>query len=754
MKNKYSSRKIIIPCFIFIIIFAIGSSAYFFNRLQKIFQTRQNQEAFAHIEDFATTAAENTRLNFFRNWQTVEGIAIFCESYIGTDFGKLKTFIHSKKYDWNILRITLCTENGMMYNEMGEVVFREKLKNYIGALKDLKKVYSQDGMILDYLQYVDSNILINGSKLIGVSTSIDINSVLLFNNTKQFDAQEYLCLIDNNGTKIAEGQNQELNFPGNLFTYLKDCDVINVNKEYFSISTSLQESKVFKGIMKNNNTNVNHYFACYPIEPRDKYEPTRCHLLFMVPEEVVGRNHYDFSKYLTRVSGILITIICILMLLVFLLAYKSKSKMIQNSMEQKEVSQNEKLKIALAMAEQSNSAKTSFLSNMSHDIRTPLNAIISMSDFALQEKDIPPKVLNYLGIIKNSSNHLMQLINNVLDMTRIESGKMLIKNDPFDISVLINDVTNIIRPDCKKKKITLYTESDIEHNLLVGDKLNVQRILINLLSNAVKFTPELGSIWFTIEENKSIRAGTCSLKISVEDTGFGIKKENLETIFKPFTRENNTKTSNIEGTGLGLAITKNLIEAMGGCIFVESEENKGTKFVVEIFFPICMDEKIQVDTAPKDDNKFGYNFGGINALVVEDNSINRQIINVLLQHININCDFAENGKIALEKFNKAPKKTFDLIYMDIQMPELNGYETTEALRNGENEEGHTIPIIAMTANVFDEDVEKCRKAGMNAHIGKPIDPSQLAYVTNQVLSKNKTDEFTKIVGGGYFISDK
>ena len=149
MKNKYSSRKIIIPCFIFIIIFAIGSSAYFFNRLQKIFQTRQNQEAFAHIEDFATTAAENTRLNFFRNWQTVEGIAIFCESYIGTDFGKLKTFIHSKKYDWNILRITLCTENGMMYNEMGEVVFREKLKNYIGALKDLKKVYSQDGMILD-----------------------------------------------------------------------------------------------------------------------------------------------------------------------------------------------------------------------------------------------------------------------------------------------------------------------------------------------------------------------------------------------------------------------------------------------------------------------------------------------------------------------------------------------------------------------------------------------------------------------------
>ena len=245
MKNKYSSRKIIIPCFVLIFIFAIGTSTYFFNRLQNIFQTRQNQEAFAHIEDYVTTAAENTRMNFYRNWQTVEAISIFCESYTGTDFVKLKTFLHDKKYDWNILRITLCTENGMMYNEMGEVVSRGKLKNYLGALKDLKKVYSQDGIFLDYLQYVDSKILINGSKLVGVSTSIDINSVLLFDDSKQFDSQGYMCLIDNNGSKIAEAHNQNFNLPGNLFSYLKDCDVINVNEESISISQSLQESKIF-----------------------------------------------------------------------------------------------------------------------------------------------------------------------------------------------------------------------------------------------------------------------------------------------------------------------------------------------------------------------------------------------------------------------------------------------------------------------------------------------------------------------------
>ena len=293
MKNKYSSRKIIIPCFVLIFIFAIGTSTYFFNRLQNIFQTRQNQEAFAHIEDYVTTAAENTRMNFYRNWQTVEAISIFCESYTGTDFVKLKTFLHDKKYDWNILRITLCTENGMMYNEMGEVVSRGKLKNYLGALKDLKKVYSQDGIFLDYLQYVDSKILINGSKLVGVSTSIDINSVLFFDDSKQFDSQGYMCLIDNNGSKIAEAYNENFNLPGNLFSYLKECDVINVNKESISISQSLQESKIFMGIMENYHTNENHYFVCYPIVPREKYEPTRCHLLFMVPDEVVSRNELN-----------------------------------------------------------------------------------------------------------------------------------------------------------------------------------------------------------------------------------------------------------------------------------------------------------------------------------------------------------------------------------------------------------------------------------------------------------------------------
>ncbi len=752
MKNEFSSRRIVIPAFALIILFSVLLATHFFSDLQNTFRETQRKEIYSHLEDFSSTMAEDVVLKFQKNWESVESISIFCESYAGDSFADLKSFLHRKKYDWKVNDIAFYTENGNVYDEKGTKIFKENPKSYLGILKEVKRTYCQDGTLLDYLQAVETKIRVNNERIIAVSTSINIDSVLYNFNTSQFDSQSFFCLIDNNGKVAAKSDKEYLDFPNNLFTYLKDCDVVGFTEGDNSVSHAIQESVVFRGLMNNTVSKKSHFFICYPIIPKNKYAPTQCHLLVMVPDEVINKDHYDFSHYITRVSIILIAIICILMLLVFLLAYKSKSKLIQDSMEQKEISQNERLKVALAMAEQSNTAKTSFLSNMSHDIRTPLNAIISMSDFALQEADIPPKVFNYLEIIKKSSHHLMQLINNVLDMTRIESGKMIIKQEPFDMNVLIDDVTNIIRSDCKKKKITLYVESsEIEHNFVVGDKMHIQRILINLLNNAVKFTPELGSIWFTIEENESLRAGTCSLKISVEDTGMGIKKENIDKIFSPFTREDTAKVSNIEGSGLGLAITKNLVETMGGSVTVTSEENKGTKFVVEMFFPIST--KTEEEISEKSEKREGCDFGGITALVVEDNPINRTIIKVLLERINIVCDFAENGRIAVEKFNKAPTGFYKLVYMDIQMPELNGYETTETLRNGEKVEGHTIPIIAMTANVFDEDVEKCRKAGMNAHIGKPIDPNQLAYVTNQVLCKQQNVTSSENSGGGYVFSD-
>lgn len=743
MKNKFSSRKIIIPSFAFILLIAVGLSTYFFQELHRIFRERQQVESFHHIIALSEVLAEDLQIRYNSKWNTMESAIVFCETYDSKDFFDLKIFLRAKKYEWDVEDIALYTESGKVYDELGTEIEKPESIKYLGILPTVKKVYAYEEEFLNYLRYVNSSIKINGERLVAISTSIRIVSMLEDIGKRYFDGKAYFALIDNEGNKITEVYNSSLMFPNNINTYIQDCDIDYFGGNEDSILDCLQNNEKFVATLKNRTTNLSYHVVTCPIFSKEKYEPTRGHLLVMVPSEFVGKNYSDFSTSVTKISGILILIISIFMLLVFLLAYKNKSRLIHNSMEAQELSQNEKLKMALSMAEQSNSAKTSFLSNMSHDIRTPLNAIISMTDFALQEKENPKKVNYYLEIIKKSSNHLMQLINNVLDMTRIESGKMIIKQEPFDMSVILDDVTNIVRSDCNKKKITLYTEiSCIEHTLLIGDRLNVQRILINLLSNAVKFTPELGSIWFTIEENKSLRSRTCSLRFEIEDTGYGIKKELLPTIFKPFVRESTSKTSNIEGTGLGLAITKNLIEAMGGSITVESEENKGTKFIVDLFFPISSEENVYKAEKKENFAKSNYDFGGIKALVVEDNSINRQIIGVLLQNLNIKFEFVENGKLALEKFNSAPENAYDLIYMDIQMPELNGYETTEALRSGEKKDGHVIPIIAMTANVFDEDVEKCRKAGMNAHIGKPIDPSQLAYVTNMVLSKKNTSLFS------------
>lgn len=755
MAKKISSRKIIVPSFILIFILMIGLSSYFFSQLSSAFRERQQKEVFHHLMSLADIYSEDLILKVNSNWQTVDSTVVFCENNNESDLYDLKIFLLSKKYEWNVEDIALYTENGSVYDEFGSRIEKNETVKYLGILPVRKRLNTFENGLLNYVRYVNSSISINGEKLVAVSTSKKIESFFDELNNKYFEDDAYFFIVDNSGELIVNPENSKFSFPNDIATFIEDSDMEIFNENPVSLKHSLQNSLNFAGTFYNTADNKTCYITTIPMVSKERYEPTRGHFGIIISEDVVAKNYTDFSKYVTRISVILIIFVSLLMLFVFLLAYKNKSRIIQNTMVEAEKSQNEKLKMALSMAEQSNSAKTSFLSNMSHDIRTPLNAIISMTDFALQEKDVPKKVNYYLDIIRNSSNHLMRLINNVLDMTRIESGKLIIKQEPFDMAVLLSDVTNIVRTDCNKKKITLYTEtSSVEHTHVVGDKLNVQRILINLLSNAVKFTPEFGSIWFTIEENKSLRTGTCSLRFVVEDTGYGIKKENLDSIFKPFVRENTAKTTNVEGTGLGLAITKNLIETMGGSISVESVENQGTKFTVELFFPISSEKNVYQQPDYDKKEKAAYDFGGIKALVVEDNVINRQIIGVLLQNINIKYDFAENGKVALEKIANSPSDSYDLIYMDIQMPELNGYETTEALRNGEKEEYHRIPIIAMTANVFDEDVEKCRKAGMNAHIGKPIDPSQLAYVTNQVLSNKNGDGFSEIVGGGTsFIND-
>lgn len=397
------------------------------------------------------------------------------------------------------------------------------------------------------------------------------------------------------------------------------------------------------------------------------------------------------------------------------------------------------LRSAMLMAESASRAKTEFLSNMSHDIRTPMNAIINMTAFALESIDERDKVQEYLETIQISSDHLLQLINSVLDMSRIESGRHTFLQEPFDMAECLAEITDIIQPLCESHDHAFICDlTHVVSKKLVGDKLKLSQIMINLLNNAVKFTPDGGEIHFEATELTSLRPETATFRFVVSDTGIGIAKPDLEKIFKPFSRVDNSAVQEVEGTGLGLSIAKNFVEAMGGSMRVDSVLGEGTTFTVEIFFKRDTETGAQEKKGRRIDLK-SVDFSGRGALLCEDNQVNQKIAALILKRYGFTVDLAANGQEAVDKFLASPSGQYSVIYMDIQMPVMDGYTATEAIRASGHPQAKSIPIIAMTANVFAEDVEKARAAGMNAHTGKPIDTADLIETTAALLGKDREE---------------
>jgi signal transduction histidine kinase/ActR/RegA family two-component response regulator len=389
------------------------------------------------------------------------------------------------------------------------------------------------------------------------------------------------------------------------------------------------------------------------------------------------------------------------------------------------------LREAMRIADSANQAKSRFLSSISHDIRTPLNAILNMTRF-LQEEITDPEESGQLEIVRQSSEHLLELINNVLDISRIESGKLSFAHEAFDLSRLIDSTVEMIQPLCDGKKQKLVVSEKIQHTAVTGDALRVSQILLNLLNNAVKYTADGGTIEFQTEELDSIKQGAIPFRFTVRDNGMGISQDRLEDIFQPFSRVENKTVRATEGNGLGLAITKSIVDAMGGRISVQSRVGEGSVFTVEVPFASGGTETVQ-KAMHADTEKI--RFDGRRALLAEDNEINAAIAVTLLERRGMAVETAADGREALELFRTRAAGCFDLIYMDIQMPVMDGYEAAAALRSMEREDAKTIPVIAMTANAFAEDVERARAAGMNAHVSKPIDPDELYRTTAEVLAK-------------------
>ena len=376
---------------------------------------------------------------------------------------------------------------------------------------------------------------------------------------------------------------------------------------------------------------------------------------------------------------------------------------------------------ALEVAEKASQAKTDFLSNMSHDIRTPMNAIVGLTTLMENELDQPEKLAEHLHKLESSGQLLLGIINNILDMSRIESGKTTLSVEPMHLSQQLDQLSTMIRAQASEKAQTFTVSTHLRHENLLADPTRLNQVLMNILSNAVKYTPRGGHIRFEVEELPR-NEHYAKYRFVVQDDGIGMSKAYQKTLFDPFTREERSGTNRVQGTGLGMAITKNIVDLMGGSISVESATGKGTRFEVVLEFPIdteadAVPEAQALPEEPEDVSPLC----GMNFLCAEDNAINAEILELLLKSKGAHCKICPNGQEIVDAFVRVKPGEYDMILMDVQMPVMDGLEAARRIRSSANPLGQVIPILAMTANAFLEDMQKSKEAGMDEHLSKPVD---------------------------------
>ena len=388
-------------------------------------------------------------------------------------------------------------------------------------------------------------------------------------------------------------------------------------------------------------------------------------------------------------------------------------------------------------AKNANEAKTRFLFNMSHDIRTPMNAIVGFSGLLEKNLQNEKKAKEYLGKIQSSSNLLLMIINQVLEMARIESGTAVLQLKAEDMDALFHRVNTVFEEDIRKKNLQYHTVLDVRHHYAVCDQTKLQEIMLNIISNAIKYTPEGHSIHVEVHEAVSENPSKIRCIFSCEDTGIGISEEYLPHIYEEFSREHTSTENKVPGTGLGLSIIKSMIELMGGSIQVESRQGIGTKFTVDLSFDMASKEEVYGSRNAIKTSAI-HTIKGKRILIAEDNELNAEIAKTVLEDVGALVTRVEDGQQAVELFKEKPAGTFDAILMDLMMPVMDGYTATKKIRSLECSDAKTIPIIAMTANAFQEDAEKCIAVGMNAHLAKPLDIEKVMITICHLVKKKNS----------------
>ena len=652
----------------------------------------------------------------------------------------LKKLSELSNYHERQIELIAVDSAGHYYTENGRMGLLRGMKYLESAPQRVSYVSNSltvDDSRMVFLEQLSTPITLqSGEKEITLRYFGISQSMTQLNDYFRCDAYENsnsVYVLDNNGFKLFNANDTELLKGHNVYTVLSRMSYLHGSsfagaKERLARTGSCYSNAVLDGT---------EYF--YALKQMENAQWT---LAFLVPAKYVAVNTQKL------VSIVMIIIIVIAMVFSVITVFVGWSLLRQKQQQELQAEKEANLRLeqynihltqvndelrqaqdiaaeALQSAERASKAKTDFLANMSHDIRTPMNAIIGITTLMKNELHQPEKLAEHLDKLENSGQLLLGIINDILDMSRIESGKTTLNVEKMNLPQQISQLDSIIRQQAGQRRQTFTVNTHLQHENVLADPNRLNQVLMNILSNAVKYTPTGGHIRFEVDELPR-NEHYARYRFVVQDDGIGMSEAYQKTLFDPFTREERSGTNKVQGTGLGMAITKNIVDLMGGSINVESTTGKGTRFEVVLEFPV----DAEADTVPEaqvlpEEEEETSPLSGMKFLCAEDNAINAEILEMLLEANGASCTICSNGQEIVDAFASVKPGEYDMILMDVQMPVMDGLEATRRIRSGENPLGRTIPILAMTANAFLEDMQKSREAGMDEHLSKPVDIAAL-----------------------------
>ena len=714
--------------------------------LRSFFMKQAEQERSSQLEEMSSQLRVNLHYNLETHWNLVASIKDYvnAQSFSSKEqaqqgIKEAEGIFHTELYG---CRIMLLDAMGRGYTTDGEVGIWDDLKYLAdGAVKHtfVTDTSNVKGTYLAFSHKLQSRSdSKRGLRFTHMVLLKEISTIRKYYTTESYGGHAATYIINRNGTlAYYDADIEDILGVRNVFKALREGTYAG-SKDFATMRQQLNNYGIATAsvLLKDN-----EYYYC--LAKMAEYDMT---IMLLIPAEYVAVSTMTMLQSALRIQVVFTVLLLglVLLALISIVRAERSSKMIKI---EKETNQKlNKLRVAaedaLKVAESASKAKSTFLSNMSHDIRTPMNAIIGFATLALDDIRDGKKVEDYLSKILSSSKHLLGLINDILDMSRIESGKVVLEEQETDLVTTLQELQSIMEGQAKERKLKLHVDySNLRDRHVFCDKTRLNQVMFNLLANAVKFTSEGGSIWLTMSQLEPTYEveDRAIYEIRVKDTGIGMDKAFIKHIFEPFERERTSTVSKIQGTGLGMAITKNIVDMMGGTIEVESQKGVGTEFIIRL------ELRLQAETGAANEEGAKQHshaegvaeFAGKRLLLAEDNELNREIACMLLSKYGFVIDTAENGQEAVDLVAASAPDYYDLVLMDIQMPVMDGHEATRRIRNLEDKELAKVPVVAMTANAFDEDRKAAKECGMNGFISKPINMQEVVQALRMCLQDHK-----------------